>query len=79
MGKRIFEIKIGKIRPNLRSVYSIECIEETAKSLRCRGQLEPILVYFAEDSFRILDGEKRYRACKKLGIKTIKAVVVPAG
>ncbi len=75
MGKDIRAIELRKISPNLRTVYSTDCIEETASDIRCRGQLEPILVYFQNDSFRILDGEKRYRACKKLGMSKIRAVI----
>jgi ParB family transcriptional regulator, chromosome partitioning protein len=76
VGSGIREIEIRRISPNLRAVYSIECIEETASSIRCFGQLEPVLIFFEHDSFRILDGEKRWRACRKLGMKTIKAVIV---
>jgi ParB family transcriptional regulator, chromosome partitioning protein len=76
MGSDIREIEICRISPNLRAVYTIECIEETARSIRCFGQLEPVLIWFEIESFRILDGEKRWRACRKLGMKTIKAVIV---
>jgi len=76
MGSDIREIEISRISPNLRAVYTIECIEETARSIRCFGQLEPVLIWFEYESFRILDGEKRWRACRKLGMKTIKAVII---
>jgi ParB family transcriptional regulator, chromosome partitioning protein len=69
------EIRLTRISPNLRAVYTSECIEETVQSIRSRGQLEPILIWLQHDSFRILDGEKRWRACKKLGIKTIRAII----
>ncbi len=76
MGPDVREIEIGRISPNLRAVYSAESIEETVQSVRSHGQLEPILIWFEHESFRILDGEKRWRACKKLGMKTIKAAIV---
>ncbi|MEM5786772.1 MAG: ParB N-terminal domain-containing protein [Syntrophobacteraceae bacterium] len=75
MGQNIREIKISKISPNLRAIYPVECIDETARSIKNNGQLEPILVFFNYDSFRIMDGEKRFRACKKIGMSTIKAVI----
>lgn len=75
MGDVIREIEIRRISPNLRAVYEAESIEEIARSIRCRGQLEPVLILFEYESFRILDGEKRWRACKKLGMKTIKVVI----
>lgn len=75
MDKSPREIQLSRISPNLRAVFTSECIEDTVHSIQCHGQLEPILIWFQHDSFRILDGEKRWRACKKLGIKTIKAVI----
>jgi ParB family transcriptional regulator, chromosome partitioning protein len=78
MLRDVREIETRRISPNLRAVYTLECIEETARSIRCFGQLEPVLIWFEYESFRILDGEKRWRACRKLGMKTIKAVIVEA-
>ena len=69
------EIEIRRIAPNLRIVYTSECIEELVQGIRSRGQQEPIHVWFVHDSFRILDGEKRWRALKLLGMKTIRAVI----
>lgn len=75
MGEEIREIEIRKISPNLRMVCAAECIREIENAISRRGQQEPIHIYFAHDSFRILDGEKRWRACKRLGIKTINAII----
>jgi ParB family chromosome partitioning protein len=75
MGQDIREIQIRKIRPNLRIVYAAECIEEIERDIKGCGQREPIHISFEYDSFRILDGEKRWRACKRLGMSTIRAVI----
>jgi ParB family transcriptional regulator, chromosome partitioning protein len=75
MKKDTREIQISRISPNLRAIYTSECIEDTARSIKSHGQLEPIHILFAYESFRILDGEKRWRACKKLGMRTIKAII----
>jgi ParB family chromosome partitioning protein len=75
MGQDIREIELRKISPNLRVVYAAECIEEIAYAIKSRGLPEPIHIYFHHDSFRILDGEKRWRACKRLGVKRIRAVI----
>jgi ParB-like chromosome segregation protein Spo0J len=37
--------------------------------------VEPIQISFEHDSFRIMDGEKRWRACRKLGMRSIRAVI----
>jgi len=76
MGEDIREIELRKISPNLRIVCAAECIEEIQHAIKSRGHQEPIHIFFEHDSFRILDGEKRWRACKKLGMKTIRAIVV---
>jgi ParB family chromosome partitioning protein len=75
MKQEIREIELRRITPNLRIVCTSESIEEIARGIRSRGQQEPIHVWFVHDSFRILDGEKRWRALKILGIKTIRAVI----
>jgi len=75
MRQVIREIELRRITPNLRIVCTSECIEEIAQDIRCRGQQEPIHIWFAHDSFRILDGEKRWRAFKMIGMKTIRAVI----
>ncbi|MFZ0930367.1 MAG: ParB N-terminal domain-containing protein [Syntrophobacteraceae bacterium] len=76
MGEDIREIEVRKISPNRRIVCSAECIEEIEHAIKSRGHQEPIHICFKHDSFRILDGEKRFRACKRLGMNTIKAVVI---
>ncbi|MGA2401938.1 MAG: ParB N-terminal domain-containing protein [Syntrophobacteraceae bacterium] len=75
MGQDIREIEIRKISPNLRIVCAAECIEEIVHVIKSRGQQEPIHITFEHDSFRILDGEKRWRAFKKLGMTRIRAVI----
>jgi ParB family chromosome partitioning protein len=75
MEKDIREIEIGKISPNLRMIYPAECIEEIVQVIKHQGQVEPIRISFEHDVFKILDGEKRWRACKRLGMRSIRAVI----
>jgi ParB family chromosome partitioning protein len=72
----IRDIELGRISPNLRIVYSAECIEGIVQHIKCLGQVEPIQISFHHESFRIVDGEKRWRACRKLGYRSIRAVIV---
>jgi ParB family chromosome partitioning protein len=69
------EVKIDSIEPNRRYVVHIEVIEWLCASIRSQGQQEPILVVRSGRGYRIVDGEKRWRACKKLKHRTIKVVV----
>ena len=76
MGKRVIEVDVERIRPNLRLVYHSESIAWVCRSIQSRGQIEPIEVWFDGDGFRIWDGEKRWRACKILGITRVKVILV---
>ncbi len=76
MEQDIREIEIHKIHPNLRIICTAECIEEIAQGIKLHGQQEPIHIRFEHDFFQILDGEKRWRAFKRLGMKRIQAVIV---
>jgi len=75
MVQDIREIDLRRISPNLRIVIAAECIEEIEHGIKRCGQQEPIVICFEHDSFRIIDGEKRWRACKRLGFKKIWAII----
>jgi len=70
------EFFLETIHPNLRLIQTLESIEELCRSIQLSGQTEPIHVWFDGWRFRIVDGEKRWRACRKLGMTTVKAVIV---
>ena len=69
-------VKIEAIEPNRRCVCSIDSIEQLIDSIREKGQIEPIKIWFTGECFRIIDGEKRLRACKKLGLSQVKAIIL---
>ena len=77
------ELKISDIKPNLnqpRSYFDDNSINELANSIKEQGLLMPILVKEDENSnnkkkYRIIAGERRWRACKSLKMKTINAIV----
>ncbi len=75
MARKIRTIEVTKIEPNCRFVVDRETIEEMIDSLRKEGQVEPIRIWFTGRCFRIADGEKRWRAVRKMGVTTIKAVI----
>jgi ParB family transcriptional regulator, chromosome partitioning protein len=52
-------------------------IDSLAESIRENGLIQPILVHKnSEGGYTLLAGERRYRACKQLGLKTIEAKVM---
>jgi ParB family transcriptional regulator, chromosome partitioning protein len=46
-------------------------------SIAAKGVLEPILVTPLGEKYRLLAGERRYRACQQLGLETIPARILP--
>ena len=78
MTLEIRQIEINKIRPNYRLVFEAGVILRLCDDIKCRGCQEPIIVELVEYWFEIVDGEKRWRACKKIGMDKIKAIILEA-
>jgi ParB family chromosome partitioning protein len=69
----------GKIRPNRyqpRQVFKEDRLQELIASIREKGLVQPVVVRKNQDSeFELIAGERRLRAVKALGQKTIPAVI----
>jgi ParB family chromosome partitioning protein len=74
----IWEIEIDRIHPNRCLICDEDAVSLLCRDIACNGLREPLLVELVECWFRILDGEKRWRACKKLGLKKVKAMILEA-
>lgn len=61
---------------NVRSEIDPAKIDEMAETIKERGQLQPITVApkDADGRYRIMFGERRWRACQKLGVQ-VRAIV----
>lgn len=67
-------VPLDKVQPNPdqpRTNFKPEEIEELASSIKKEGLLQPILVRKVGDSYQIIAGERRWQACKKLGMDSI--------
>ncbi len=73
---KVIEIEVERIRPNLRLVYHDEVIESFCSFVRSGGEIDPLQIWFDGEGFRIWDGEKRWRVCKKVGITRVKALLL---
>lgn len=73
MEKMFIEVEVCRILPNLRLIYHSEMIEGLCRSIQSEGLREPLQIWFDGEGFRIFDGEKRWRACKTLGLNRVKA------
>ena len=76
MVKKVTYIRVDRIQPNHRLCYSNEDIKTLCLQIESESGCEPIEVFFAGESFRIKDGEKRWRAHKRLGSTYVKAIIV---
>jgi ParB family transcriptional regulator, chromosome partitioning protein len=79
--KRIQEINLDDLITNEfnpRARFNEEEEEELIDSILSKGILNPIIVFHdtIEGKYVILDGERRFRACKKINIKKIPARVL---
>lgn len=76
--EKIIEMKINDIEPNRnqpRKVFDEEKLTELADSIKEHGVLQPIIVTKKDDYYQIIAGERRWRASKVAGLKTIPTIV----
>ena len=74
----VIEMKINNIEPNVnqpRKKFDDDKIEDLAESIKVHGVLQPIIVSKKGDYYQIIAGERRWRASKKAGLKTIPVIV----
>jgi ParB family chromosome partitioning protein len=78
----INEIELSKIYPNEdqpRTIFEEDALEELASSIHAVGVIQPITVQEIDpDHYKIISGERRYRAAKKVGLQSIPAYVKKA-
>ena len=74
----IIEIDVETIEVNPyqpRTSFDEESLGELASSIKELGVIQPITVRKVEDSFQLVSGERRFRASKLIGNKTIPAYI----
>ena len=74
----IQEIPIGELDPNPdqpRQTFDDESIARLADSIRDQGVLQPLLVVPAGNRYRIIAGERRYRAGRMADLDTLPCIV----
>lgn len=75
---KLTEIELEKIvrdEDQPRKDFSEEALLALSESIREHGVLQPIVVTKEEENFRIVAGERRWRAAKLAGLKKIPAIV----
>lgn len=77
----LLEISVDDIVPNEyqpRRIFDPEKLQELSDSIKEHGIIQPIVVIARDDGkYEILVGERRFRASKLAGLKTVPALVSP--
>jgi len=76
--ERYIELDIEKIKPNPlqpRLNFKSDSIDELARSIQESGVLQPIVVTAEGGHYKIILGERRWRAAQKIGLKKIPALI----
>ncbi|MGN8625780.1 ParB/RepB/Spo0J family partition protein [Bulleidia sp. HCP3S3_F2] len=78
-GRREVELPIEEIRPNPyqpRKEFDKKALEELSESIKTHGIFTPLLVRKSVSGYDLITGERRLRAAKMAGLKTIPAIQV---
>lgn len=76
--KGAIEIRISEIIPNKdqpRTEFDEASLDELTESIKQFGVIQPLLVQKRGKYFEIIAGERRWRAARKAGLKTVPAVI----
>lgn len=76
--EKIIEMKINEVEPNRnqpRKSFDEDKLGDLANSIKEHGVLQPIIVAKRDDYYQIIAGERRWRASKMAGLKTIPTIV----
>lgn len=78
-GYQILSVSLEKVKPNEeqpRQHFAEARIQELAESICEQGLIQPIIVRRMPDqTFQIIAGERRWRACKMLGMTEIPVII----
>lgn len=75
----VTEIDINNIQPSEyqpRKMFDKDQLEELSLSIKSKGVLQPVIVRRADDgTYRLIAGERRWRAARMAGLKKIPVIV----
>jgi ParB family chromosome partitioning protein len=77
----IYEIELDKIVPNEyqpRKTFQGDSLNELASSIKEHGVIQPVIVHRIGTNYGLVAGERRWRAARLAGLKTIPALVKEA-
>ena len=77
-GRAVIDVDIDEIKPNSeqpREAFDQEGLEELAASIEAHGVLVPLLLQKTEHGYELVYGERRWRAARIAGLKSVPATV----
>ena len=80
-GAGVIELKLSEIEPNThqpRKAFDKDKIEALADSIKEHGLIQPIIVTKKEKGYGIIAGERRWRAARVAGLKTVPVIIKEA-
>ena len=73
----VFEVNINSVEPGdgqPRKSFDKEKIEQLAESIKEHGIIQPIIVSKSGNSYKIIAGERRWRAARVAGLKKVPVI-----
>ena len=70
---KVTEIEANKEQP--RQYFEKESLNALAESIRKHGLVQPIIVRYENDRYQIVAGERRWRAARLAGLRTLPVIV----
>ena len=77
-GEAVVYVKLNDIKPNAkqpRTNFNEAALYDLASSIKEHGVIQPVLLRPAETGFELVAGERRWRAARLAGLKSIPAIV----
>ncbi len=74
----IIELKLNDISPNAeqpRKAFDQEKLQDLANSIKENGVIQPIIVCKAQKGYKIVAGERRWRAARLAGMAVVPAII----
>ena len=72
------EVDINKVEPNKqqpRKNFDEDALEELSESIKKHGVLSPLIVQDRDTYYEIIAGERRWRASRMAGLKTVPVII----
>ncbi|RCX16127.1 chromosome segregation DNA-binding protein [Anaerobacterium chartisolvens] len=74
----VTELRITEIEPNInqpRKNFNDESLIQLSESIKSHGIMQPIIVKREKDTYRIVAGERRWRAARMAGLVTVPVII----